>query len=208
MWRSSGKRTVTMKTIKIAAIILAAGRSTRMGTPNKLIAPWRGKTPLEFVCAAATASECDKTIVVTGHQQEPIVEKVSKFEILLAHNPDYKSGMASSIKQGILVAQENDADAVLVLLGDMPGITSAMINKMIAASQNNDPKAIIVATCEGKRGNPLLWPKMYFDQLLSLEGDQGARQIVSRYNDQIIELELGPGVMFDLDTPESFQAGN
>ncbi|MCP4182332.1 MAG: nucleotidyltransferase family protein [Hyphomicrobiales bacterium] len=197
-----------MKTTGIAAIILAAGRSTRMGATNKLIAPWQGKTPLEFVCAAATTSKCDKTIVVTGHQQTSIVEKVNSFDVLLTHNSDYRSGMASSIKKGILVAQENDANAVLVLLGDMPGITSAMINKMIAASQNNDPKAIIVATCEGKRGNPLLWPKMYFDQLLALEGDQGARQIVSRYNDQIIELELGPGVMFDLDTPESFRAGN
>jgi len=94
------------------------------------------------------------------------------------------------------------------LLGDMPGITSAMINKLIATSQDNDPDAIIIAICEGKRGNPLLWPKIYFDQLLSLEGDQGARQIISRYDDQIIELELGAGVLFDLDTPESFLKGN
>ena len=192
----------------ICAIILAAGRSTRMGATNKLIAPWRGKTPLEFVCAAATSSDCDKTIVVTGNEQTQIVEKLDNFEVLLTHNPNYKSGMAPSIRQGILLAQENEADAVLVLLGDMPGITSAIINKMIAASQNNEPDAIIIATCEGKRGNPLLWPKMYFDQLLSLEGDQGARQIFSRYEDQIVELELGAGVLFDLDTPESFQASS
>lgn len=199
---------VMMKKNNIYAIILAAGRSTRMGATNKLLAPWRGKTPLELVCAAATSSDCDKTIVVTGHQQAQIVETLGNIEVLLTHNPNYKSGMASSIKQGILVALENKADAVLVLLGDMPGITSAMVNKMIAASMNSDPDAIIIATCKGKRGNPLLWPKMYFDQLLSLEGDMGARQIISRYNDQIVELELGAGVLFDLDTPEAFQTGS
>ena len=196
------------RTDKIAAIILAAGRSTRMGADNKLITPWRGKSLLEFVCEAATTSECSTTIVVTGHQQAQVTEKAGQFGVLLTHNPDYRSGMASSIRQGILMAQDNEADGVLVLLGDMPGITSAMINKMIAAAQNNAPDAIIIATCEGKRGNPLLWPKTYFDQLLSLEGDQGARQIIARYNDQIVELELGAGVLFDLDTPEAFQKGN
>ena len=196
-----------VRTNKTAAIVLAAGRSTRMGASNKLLAPWQGKTPLEFVCEAATTSECDITIVVTGHDQTSIVEKTSQFDVLLTHNGDYQSGMASSIRQGILVAEQNEADAVVVLLGDMPGITSTMINEMIATSQNNKLDAIIIATCEGNRGNPLLWPKMYFDQLLCLEGDQGARQIIAGYEDQIVELELGAGVLFDLDTPEAFEAG-
>jgi len=193
-----------MRSNTISAIILAAGRSTRMGANNKLLTPWRGKTPLKFVCEAATTSECDKIIVVTGHQQSQVLQAISDFEVQSEHNPDYKLGMASSIKVGILAARQNNSEAVLVLLGDMPGVTREMINEMIFAGQDHSRDKIIVATFQGKRGNPLLWPKKYFDELSCLKGDKGARQIFSRHEDQIVELELGAGVLFDLDTPQAF----
>lgn len=176
-----------------------------MGIRNKLLTSWHGKTPLESVCSAAINSNCDKTIVVTGHQQPQIMEAISEFDLLITHNPEFKSGMASSIKQGVLEAQQIKSDAILVLLGDMPGVTAIVINKMIATALEASQDAIIIATCAGKRGNPVLWPKSYFDELTALEGDKGARQIFSKYEDKTVELELGEGVLFDLDTPESFQ---
>lgn len=189
---------------KVSAIILAAGQSKRMGRENKLLTTWRDKTPLEYVCQAATGSICNETIVVTGHENLEVGKALSEFEVKIVHNHEYASGMASSIKTGVLAASQISSDAIVVLLGDMPGITSMMINQIILAGNANSPDSIIVATCETQRGNPLLWPCNYFDELLTLEGDTGARQIISKYEDKIIELELGAAVRFDLDTPDAF----
>ncbi len=189
---------------KITAIILAAGQSKRMGPENKLLAPWRGKSPLEYVCQAATGSMCDEIIVVTGHQHRQTSQALSEFKVKFTHNREYASGMASSIKTGVMTASQNNSGAVMILLGDMPGITCAMIDRMIAAGNVNKPDSIIVATSKSKRGNPVLWPSKYFDELLALDGDTGARQIISKYEDNIVELELGAAARFDLDTPDAF----
>jgi len=183
----------------VAAIILAAGQSTRMGGQNKLLALWQGKTLLAHVATAADASICTKTIVVTGHQQELVADALGDFDVTIAHNEDFKSGMASSIKTGIQHADANGFEAAVILLGDMPQISTSMIDKIVGADD-----AIIVATCEGKRGNPVLWPKRYFADLMTLKSDSGARQIIDRFGDEIIEVELGMPARFDLDTPEAF----
>jgi molybdenum cofactor cytidylyltransferase len=189
---------------KTTAIILAAGQSKRMGSTNKLLANWRGKTPLEYVCQAALGSNCEATIVVTGHQREQVTQALKGADVEIIYNPDFASGMASSIKTGVSRASQSGSGAIIVLLGDMPGITSRMIDKIIEAGNASEPEAIIVATCGNKKGNPLLWKSSYFNQLLELEGDQGARQIITKYKDKTVELELGVAARFDLDTPEAF----
>ena len=196
---------------KHTAIILAAGQSRRMGEVNKLLCKWRGKMLLHHVCEAALTSNCDNTIVVSGHQRQQIAAALKKpglCQLLLAHNKDYATGMASSIITGIEMAKKIESDAVIVMLGDMPGVTSAMIDKIIDTARSSAPDAIIVSTCDKKRGNPVLWKKHYFDELLMLKGDIGARQILNHYQDKIVEVELGQMTRFDLDTPQAFDEAN
>ncbi|MCF6322453.1 MAG: nucleotidyltransferase family protein [Rhizobiaceae bacterium] len=191
----------------IAAIILAAGQSKRMGAQNKLLAMWQDKPLLQHVCEAVSGSACSQMIIVTGHEQAKVNEAVKQFNVTIAHNDDYATGMASSIKAGIQRAAAGGCEAVIILLGDMPEITTSMINQLIWAGDKKGKDAIIVAACEGKRGNPVLWPRRYFDELQRLDGDQGARQIMGKFEGNIVEVELGKAARYDLDTPEAFGAG-
>ncbi len=190
--------------MKITAIILAAGQSKRMGEENKLSKMWNGLPLIEHVCRSALASECENVIVVTGFQQQEIERCLSDYDLNVVHNEDFASGMASSIGVGIQAAGK--CDAVIILLGDMPGISTQMINQLLEAAQGGDAKQIVVSTSDGKRGNPLLWPEYYYDELKSLQGDSGAKQIISKYHDRIVEVELGPAARFDLDTPQAFKS--
>ncbi len=193
---------------KATAIILAAGQSKRMGKANKLLTRWRGKPLLEYVCKAALGSMCERVIVVTGHDQQEVVDALKNENVLITHNKDYASGMASSIKTGLRKVTNFGHCGALILLGDMPEITSAMINQIIEAGSASEKDAIIVATSNHQKGNPLLWKGLYFDELFNLKGDKGAKQIISKYPDKIIEVELGSPARFDLDTPQAFQNGS
>ena len=192
------------------AIILAAGQSKRMGPANKLLVNWRGKPLVEYVCHAALDSQCHHVVVVTGHQQQQIFDALQKLgglkkrNLIFAHNAHFAAGMASSIRTGVQSAIELKSNNILILLGDMPGISSNMIDKITKTANSDNRHQIIVSTCEGRRGNPLLWKGVYFSQLLQLKGDQGARQIIADYEDNVVEVELGKAARFDLDTQQAF----
>ena len=190
--------------MKITAIILAAGQSKRMGDENKLLKMWNGFPLIEHVCRSALASECENVIVVSGFQQHEIERCISGYDLNTVHNEDFASGMASSI--GVGIQATGKCDAVIILLGDMPGISTQMINQLLETAQGGDAKQIVVSTSDGKRGNPLLWPEYYFDELKSLNGDSGAKQIIAKYHDCIVVVELGRAARFDLDTPQAFKS--
>ena len=194
-----------MKNFEITAIILAAGSSKRMGIDNKLLRVWQGKPLLAHACHAAIKSQCKSTIVVTGHEENQILKAIDNFEVTFCHNVDFVTGMASSIKTGLRTADQQNCDGVIIMLGDMPKISSTMINQLITAGKNSGDQAIIAPASDGKRGNPLLWKKHYFDRLLEIEGDQGARQIIREFEDKVIEIDLGHQSRFDLDTPQAFE---
>jgi molybdenum cofactor cytidylyltransferase len=190
--------------LETTAIILAAGQSKRMGKANKLLTLWHGKPLLEYVCKAALGSVCERVIVVTGHDQRDIKNALKNENVFFTHNKDYASGMASSIKAGLREVTNSGHRGALILLGDMPEITSTMINQIIEAGSASEKDAIIVSTSNHRRGNPLLWKELYFEELQKLKGDKGASQIISKYQDKIIEVELGSPARFDLDTPQAF----
>lgn len=190
---------------KVSAIILAAGSSQRMGKENKLLKIWNGRPLIEHVCFEATNSQCNDVVLVTGHQKELVAGAIDKYKLVITNNKQYETGVSSSIKLGIKVAVKLNSDAVLVLLGDMPQITSKMMENVIRTAKNHPIDSIIISTCNGKRGNPVLWPACYFKQLLTLEGDEGARQIMQAHKDKIVTVELGFAARFDLDTPEAFK---
>jgi molybdenum cofactor cytidylyltransferase len=198
----TGVTTLTGSSI-IAAIVLAAGRSTRMGAANKLTADIEGQPMVRRVVVAALAAAADPVLVVTGHQADDVRAALAGLAVSFVHNPDYAKGLSSSLKAGI-GAMPKSSDGALVLLGDMPQITPAHLDRLIAAFAADNAAAIVVPTHAGKRGNPVLWPARHFAEMLRLEGDVGAKQLLAAHADAVREVDLGTDAIFaDVDTPEA-----
>ncbi|HPQ94553.1 MAG TPA: NTP transferase domain-containing protein [Thiolinea sp.] len=189
---------------RIAALILAAGRSRRMGAQNKLCCELDGVPMVRRVADAALASGCTQTLVVTGHETEKVEATLQDCPVSLVYNPGFAEGMASSLRCG-LRALPPDLDGVLILLGDMPGITATHINALLAQFDPAAP-AIIVPEHEGRRGHPVLWPRHYRPELLALEGDQGARHLLEQHADQVLRIPADAAMLMDVDTPEALAA--
>jgi molybdenum cofactor cytidylyltransferase len=191
--------------VKLAAIVLAAGKSTRMGERNKLLMPLHGEPMIARTATAVAASPAKPIIVVTGNDADAVKAALKNQPMTFAHNPRYADGMSTSLHAG-LAALPADADAVLICLGDMPAITPAAIGKLIAAFNPTEGRAIIVPTFQGKRGNPVLFARAYVDEMMHLEGDTGARALLSDHAEAVYEVETDAGVLADADTPAAFAA--
>jgi molybdenum cofactor cytidylyltransferase len=189
--------------LRIAAIVLAAGRSTRMGPANKLLADVAGKPMALHVVETALASRARPVLVVTGHQADEVRAALAGLDVAFVANPDYAGGLSTSLKAGI-GAVPGTADGALVLLGDMPRIGSDHIDRLIAAFAEAQGRAIVVPTYQGRRGNPVLWPSALFAEMLQLEGDAGAKRLLSVHAERLREVDLGTDAIFaDIDTPEA-----
>lgn len=186
----------------VHAVILAAGRSSRMGGPNKLLAQFEGEPLIRLVAERVVGSEANGVTVVTGHEREEIAEALAGLKIELVHNPDFALGLASSLKAGIS-AVPDDAAAVIVVLGDMPAVDGVSLDRMIAAFRQGGG-AVVRASSAGKRGNPVILPRALFSDIAKLEGDAGARAIIE--GAEIIEAEIGEGALLDVDTPDALIA--
>lgn len=195
----------------ITAIVLAAGQSRRMGDDNKLLLEHEGKPILRHVVDAALgAKSVSDVVVVTGHEAEAVEDALAGLDVRFVHNTAYEEGLSASLRSGI-EAVSSKASHALILLGDMPGVSAAMIERMAAtltASAGRIPaeKAIAVATSRGKRGNPVLWPRAHFEALAAISGDTGARHIIGQNRDAVIEVEIGEAAALDVDTPEAYAA--
>jgi molybdenum cofactor cytidylyltransferase len=187
----------------IACIVLAAGRSTRMGAANKLLADVGGRPMVRGVVEAVLASRAGPVLVVTGHQAASVETVLRGLDVTFVDNPDYADGLSSSLKVGI-GAVPAGCDGALVLLGDMPQIAGAHLDHLIAAFAAEEGAVIIVPTHEGRRGNPVLWPRAYFAEMLQLEGDAGAKRLMAVHAGDVREVDLDTDAIFlDVDTPEA-----
>jgi molybdenum cofactor cytidylyltransferase len=189
----------------VAAVILAAGQSRRMGGPNKLTARFDGEPLVRRVAEQALASQARPVIVVTGHRAEEISAALAGLDVVLAQNPDFADGLATSLKVGLTRVPENAAGA-LVMLADMPGIDAAVIDRLVDAFKARHGPAIILPTVEGKRGNPVLWSRDFFPELMSVTGDTGARHILGAHEEAIERVEIGAAAGIDVDTREALVA--
>ena len=189
---------------EIAAVVLAAGLSTRMGR-NKLILPVGGKPLVRHVVESAVASHISRTIVVVGNAAESVRAALANLPVTFAENPDYGFGLSTSLKCGIR-AVPAECDGAVVLLGDMPAVTSSLLDRMTAAFDPVEGRAICVATHRDKRGNPVLWSRRFFPEILTLEGDAGAKRLIAENEDVVWEIEAGDEVLIDIDTPDALAA--
>lgn len=191
---------------KIAAIILAAGQSSRMGGKNKLLEDFKGKPLVRHAAEAACASGAAPVLVVTGRDAGAVEQALKGLDVRLVNNPDFADGLSSSLKAGIRALPEESAGAI-ICLGDMPQVSAKLIDRMIDAFAP-ERRAMIVAPVRHKqRGNPVLWARRFFPELLKLEGDIGARKLANFYSEGLLELEVDDDAAFaDIDTPEALDA--
>lgn len=189
----------------VAGIVLAAGRSTRMGGPNKLLADLNGKKLVRIVAEQALASKASSVVVVTGHQADQVRAALDGLKVSFVHNPDFAEGLATSVKTGI-AAVPADADGAVVCLGDMPLIDAALIDRLIEAFAPDRGALIAMPVCDGRRGNPVLWSRRFFGELMTLDGDIGARHLIAKHGEAVAEVPVeGKSAFLDIDTPDALE---
>ena len=197
---------------KVAAVILAAGRSLRWRAEGgveetKLAAPLAGRPIVRVVAEAALSSRAAPVVVVLGHARERVAATLAGLPVTFVVNPDFMSGIASSLSVG-LTATPADADGAIVLLGDMPKVEARLIDALIAAFEARPDARAVAPVQNGRRGNPVLIGRSLFDRARRLEGDEGARRLIAALDERdIVELAAQDwDASFDVDTPADLAA--
>ena len=203
----------------IAALILAAGSSSRMGAGrHKLLLPLGDRPVLAHTIEATLASQARPIVVVLGHQIAQVRDQISPYldhpDVFSIENTDYLQGMSTSLRAGIqaLIDRESTAGpsahslvGVLIVLGDQPLMTARILDTLIA-SKHATGKRILIPFYNGERGNPVLFDASLFPELLEITGDGGARSVIERHRSEMARIELGASMAsYDVDTWDAYQ---
>jgi len=204
--------------VEVAALVLAAGQGTRFDAgdggasqaaarvASKVLAPLAGRPLVRHVVEAALASRASGVVVVTGHAGDAIAAALTDAAARIVHNPAFAEGMASSLRVGV-AALAPGADGVVVLLADMPRVTSAIIDTLIAAYAADPDAAAVVPERQGRRGNPVLLGRGLFPAVASLKGDEGARRLLGRPDLRVSRCPIDDAAIEqDIDTPAALAA--
>src|SRR5438552_1971538 len=190
---------------RIAALLLAAGQSSRMGS-NKLLAEVDGRPMVARVAQRLLSSHARPIIAVLGNEADRVDVALGRLPVERVRNPAFAEGLSSSLKRG-LAALPLDIDGVIVCLGDMPLVAGRDLDRLIAAFNPLEGRAIVVPTRHGKRGNPVLWAKRFIPEMAELAGDVGAKHLIGDYAELVAEVEMDTdGVLIDIDTPDALAA--
>ena len=187
---------------RIAVLMLAAGKSSRMGE-NKMLAEIDGRPMVARTAQRLLASRARPIIAVLGNQADEVDAALGKLPVERVLNADFAAGLSTSLKRG-LSALPADVDGVIVCLGDMPLIAGRELDRIIAAFNPLEGRAIVVPVRRGRRGNPILWARQFFPEMMALSGDQGARKLIEEHADLVAEVEMENDAIFiDIDTPDA-----
>lgn len=185
----------------VSGVVLAGGASKRMGQKNKLLAEVDGKVLIRHVVEVAIESDAAEIVIVTGHEADLVRRALSGLDVRFVHNPHYPEGLSTSLRAGIGAVSEGLTGAV-ILLGDMPRVTAGIVNSLIGQFHAEKDAAICQPTYRGRAGNPVLWPRAFFPEILDIWGDNGARHLIERYSESVSRVEVSDaGIHFDIDTP-------
>jgi molybdenum cofactor cytidylyltransferase len=190
---------------KVAALLMAAGNSRRMGGPNKLLMTFLNKPLISFAVQALKDADFDKHVMVTGRDAETVSVFATGFEVAI--NPSFAEGFGTSLAVGFsAMLNDADIDGALVMLADMPLITSAHLDQLTRAFDVTAGQAIIRAGVNGQPGNPVIIPKALFSKMAALDGEQSGQAIIKSSGLPIILVNIGPAALADADTPEALAA--
>lgn len=190
-----------------AAIVLAAGASTRMAPYHKLlIEDGAGHTMIERTVANVMASSARPIIVVTGARDPEIQAALACKPVAFVHAADHAEGIAASLRAGIR-ALPATTRAALIVLGDMPLVPGGVMDRLMAAYSPSEGRSIVMPIFDGHAGNPVLWGAVFFPEILTLSGDQGARRLLSRHAEHVFHVAVtDDGVLRDFDTIDSLDS--
>jgi molybdenum cofactor cytidylyltransferase len=191
-------------TPRVAAIVLAAGKSSRMAPRHKLLIEGPdGRTMVTRVVDDVLASFARPVIVVTGHRADEVRSALTGRDVKFVHAEHHAEGLAESLKAG-LAALAEDASATMVCLGDMPLVGGPALNRLIAAYDPDEGRTIVVPVHDGRQGNPVLWDRRYVAEMMELTGDSGARSLFKRHIKNVAEVAMeDDAVLRDFDTADS-----
>ncbi len=195
------KKVKCTRDAKIAAIVLAAGQSRRMGDKNKLLAEIDGQPMITQVVDAALSSKVTTVYVIIGYEANKVRQALSERNVNFVHNQEFEAGLSASLKRGI-TALPDEIDGAIICLGDMPRITKTEIDRLIDVFSPLDGHSICIPTYEGRRGNPVLWSRKYFREIQKIKGDIGARNLLDNHDSFVTEVEMSnESILLDIDTP-------
>lgn len=195
-------RETPARPMAIHAAVMAAGRSSRMGGPNKLLARFDGEPLVRRVVERTLASKASGLTIIVGHQARDVRDALQGLSINIVENQNFADGLSTSVRAGVAAAPASVA-GLLVVLGDMPDVTTADLDRLIAAFSSARGAVIVRAASGGKRGNPVILPRSAFADVGAIEGDAGARSIIESGKYEVIDVDIGAGAMVDVDTPEA-----
>lgn len=185
----------------ITGVLLAAGRSQRMGQP-KLLLPWHGVQLVRHVAQTALQSPLDRLVVVVGHRAAHVEAALAGLPLEIVQNDQFMAGQSTSLRVGVEAARSSDA--IVVLLADQPLLQPATIAALRARYKRDRP-AIVVPRYHGERGNPVLWDRSMYERLRALSGDQGGRGVLHEFADAVAWVDVDdPGIVLDVDTPTAY----
>jgi molybdenum cofactor cytidylyltransferase len=188
----------------IAAIILAAGQSSRMGQ-HKLLLPLLGKPLVLHAVENALAAGCAEVLVVVGYRADAVRGLLNDKPVRVIENPAYAEGQSTSLRAGI-AALAPQTEAAMILLGDQPLVNPSMLQRLMQAWQDT-ARPIVAPYYAGQRGNPVLFARVLFPELLGVTGDQGGREVLQRHAQEVEPVPIADiDAALDLDTWQEYQA--
>lgn len=189
----------------IAVLILAAGASSRMGSPKQLL-KWGTSTLLGHSIQTVLESQASSGVVVLGAHYKQVKQSIDQFPVTILNNTDWKQGLGKSIACGVLYIMKHlpETEGVLVVLADQPFVDTAHVNTLIESFKPNKKEIIATAYGEGKQGVPVLFDKMYFKMLVKLNDDGGAKRLLKPYNEHVHGVKP-PSENLDIDDPEDYK---
>lgn len=189
------------ETAPVAAVLLAAGMSTRAGPTNKLLHEVDGVPMVRRTAQVLLASRARPIVAVTGHQREAVAAALAGLDVETAHNSDYAMGMAGSLRRGLAALPET-ATGALVCLADMPDVAPATLDALIDAFDPAAGRAICVPVQDGRRGNPVLFARAQFPALMAIDGDRGGKAVLTAHKEMLADVPVDdPGIHIDHDRP-------
>ncbi|MFL3051446.1 MAG: NTP transferase domain-containing protein [Candidatus Neomarinimicrobiota bacterium] len=190
--------------MKISATVLAAGKSIRMGSKNKLLLDYRGVPMIRHICKTVISASFNPIKVITGFEKEKIESVLSDLNLSMVNNNKWHNGISSSIAIGISSLLDG-TDGNMIVLGDMPLISEKVLNKLSNTFKLENAKKIVYPLYAGQQANPVIFPKKYFPDIISNKSDLGCKKIIERYKFNALGIDIKSNeVIVDCDEEEDY----